>query len=138
MATIKNVTPVKTDVTKATTVNNVTAKATTADAKKAPEAKATEGKASEAKKPAAKTTTTAKKAAATKAAKKAELKSSLNVQFDGKSYTEEDLVKIAKDVWKFDLKKKVSDLASVELYIKPEEGLAYYVMNKEFTGSFRV
>lgn len=107
----------KTDavVTKATTTQ------ATAVAKKTPAAK---------KKPTA--------AKATKTVKKAELKTSLNVQFDGKAYTEEDLVKIAKDVWKFDLKKKVGDLTSIELYLKPEEGRAYYVMNKEFMGSFQV
>lgn len=84
------------------------------------------------KKAAAKTET--KKAPA----KKAELKSELHVQFAGKSYTEEELVKIAKDVWKYDLKQKVSDLTSLELYVKPEEQTAYYVMNKEFTGSFAI
>lgn len=79
----------------------------------------------------------ASKAAEKKApAKKAELKSELHVQFAGKSYSQEDLVKIAKDVWKYDLKQKVGDLTSVELYVKPEESMVYYVMNKEFTGSF--
>ena len=47
-------------------------------------------------------------------------------------------MKIAKDVWKYDLKQKVGDLASVELYVKPEEHAVYYVMNKEFTGSFYI
>lgn len=81
----------------------------------------------------------AKKAPAKKApAKKAELKSELHIQFGGKSYSEEDLVKIAKDVWQYDLNKKVADLTDVELYVKPEENTVYYVMNKEFTGSFRI
>lgn len=80
-----------------------------------------------------------KKEAVKKApAKKAELKSEIQLQFAGKSYTQEDLVKIAKDVWKFDLKQKASDLTSVELYVKPEESTVYYVMNKEFTGSFAI
>ena len=71
-------------------------------------------------------------------AKKAELKSELHLQFGGNSYTQDELVKIAKDVWKYDLKQKVGDLASVELYVKPEEHAVYYVMNKEFTGSFYI
>ena len=90
-----------------------------------------------AKKTAAKTAekkTTAK----TASAKKAELKSQVCVQFDGKSYTEEELVKIAKDVWQYDLKQKAGDLTSVELYVKPEESMVYYVMNKEVTGSFSI
>lgn len=80
----------------------------------------------------------AKKASAKKPAKKAELKSVVYVQFAGKSYAQEDLLKIAKDVWKYDLKQKAGDLTSVELYVKPEESMAYYVMNKEFTGSFYI
>lgn len=82
---------------------------------------------------------TAKKTPAKKpTAKKAELKSEISVQFGGKSYSQEELVKIAKDVWKYDLKKKAADLTSVELYVKPEENMVYYVMNKETTGSFSI
>ena len=47
-------------------------------------------------------------------------------------------MKIAKDVWKYDLQQKVEDLTSVDLYVKPEEKKVYYVMNKEFTGSFNI
>ncbi len=120
------------------------------EAEKAPVAKAEEKapvKApvkAEAKKPAAKKETvkkeTAKKAAPAKkpAAKKAELKSEISVQFGGKSYSQEDLMKIAKDVWKYDLKQNAADLNSVELYVKPEENMVYYVMNKEITGSFYI
>ena len=70
--------------------------------------------------------------------RKAELKSEFHLQFGGNSYTQDELMKIAKDVWKYDLKQKVGDLVSVELYIKPEEHAVYYVMNKEFTGSFYI
>lgn len=70
-------------------------------------------------------------------AKKA-VKSALHIQFDGKSYTQDDLMKMAKGVWRYDLKQKVGDLTSVELYVKPEENAVYYVMNKEFTGSFYI
>ena len=90
----------------------------------------------------------AKKEAAPKAAKKetakrttvkkADQKTILHVQFSGKSYAQEDLVKIAQDVWKYDLKQKVRELASIELYVKPEENKVYYVMNQEFTGSFDI
>lgn len=78
----------------------------------------------------------AKESSAKGTAKKAEVKTSITLQFYGKSYTEEDLLKIAKDVWKFDLKKKAGELESVELYVKPEENTCYYVMNKEIGGSF--
>ena len=127
-------TPVKTEI-----------KTAVKEAEKAPVAKA-EVKApvkAEVKKPAAKKETakkeTAKKAPAKKpAAKKAELKSEISVQFGGKSYSQEDLLKIAKDVWKYDLKQKAADLTSIELYVKPEENMVYYVMNKEITGSFYI
>lgn len=82
---------------------------------------------------------TAKKAPAKRAtAKKAELTSEVHIQFGGKSYSQDDLVKIAKDVWKYDLKQKVGDLTSVELYVKSEENKVYYVMNKEMSGSFDI
>lgn len=87
-------------------------------------------------KTAAKATTAA--AATTTAAKKTEKECAMHIQFAGKSYSEEDLMKMAKDVWKYDLKQKVGDLASIELYVKPEESKVYYVMNGEFTGDFSI
>lgn len=92
-----------------------------------------------AKKPAAKKTT-AKKATGAKRGPKAkgEVTVNLNVQFGGKSYTTDDLVKIAKDVWKYDLKQKAVDFKSVELYVKPEDGMAYYVINGKEAGSFYI
>lgn len=87
-----------------------------------------------AKKPAAKAAE--KKPATKKAAAKKELKTEVTIQFDGKSYSQEDLIQIAKDVWKYDLNQKAGDLTSIELYVKPEEHMAYYVMNKDFAGSF--
>ncbi len=90
-----------------------------------------------AKKTAAKTTAS-KTTAKTTTAKKAEKECTLHIQFGGKSYGQEDLMKIAKDVWKYDLKQKVGDLVSIELYVKPEESKVYYVMNGEFTGDFAI
>ncbi len=69
---------------------------------------------------------------------KAGTSANIHIQFSGKSYTQEDLVKIAKDVWEYDLKKKPAALKTVELYVKPEEGLAYYVFNGEEDGSFAI
>ena len=91
-----------------------------------------------AEKPAVEKTAARKAPVKKTPAKKAELKSSICVQFGGKSYSQEDLIKIARDVWKYDLKQKVGSLESVELYVKPEENMVYYVMNKEFTGSFYI
>ncbi len=110
------------------------------DREEAPKAEAvkTEAPKAEKKKPGRKPSakTAEKKPAEKKTAVKKELKSDITVQFGGKSYTQEELVQIAKDVWKYDLNQKSSDLTSIELYVKPEEHVAYYVMNKEFAGSF--
>jgi len=84
--------------------------------------------AAEKKETAAKTTTTRKRA----------VKENVHIEFSDKSYSTEDLVKIAKDVWRYDLKGKVGDFKSVELYVKPEESRVYYVINGEVTGSFGI
>lgn len=147
MATVKKATAVKEEVKK-----EVVAKAEVKPAVKAAikaEAKAEAKPAAkketakketvkkEAKAPAKKAEATAP--AAKKApAKKAAVKEVISVQFAGKSYTTEDFVKIAKDVWKYDLKQKATDFKSVELYVKPEESQVYYVINGDVTGSFAI
>ena len=108
---------------KATAATEVkeTKKATT---KKATAAKAVEAvEVKETKKAPAKKATTAKKEEVT-------------VEFAGKAYTTEQLVQIAKDVWKYDLGRKATEFKTVEIYVKPEENQAYYVVNDEVTGSF--
>ncbi|MBO4846564.1 MAG: hypothetical protein J5525_09690 [Lachnospiraceae bacterium] len=80
----------------------------------------------------------AKKAPAKKPAAKAVLNSAVAYQFADKEYDQDSLVKIAKDVWKFDLNKKVSDLVNIKLYVKPEESKVYYLFNEEIEGSFDI
>ena len=126
------------------TVKKPVAKAAETTAKKAAAettakkttAKATETKTTAAKTTAAKKTTT--KTAAAKTKKAAAVKESISIQFAGKDYTTEQLVKIAKDVWEFDLKKDPADFKEVQLYVKPEEAKAYYVINGTETGSFNI
>ena len=120
---------------------------------KAAEVKAPEVKA-EVKKEAVKKTPAAKKAPAKKApaakketvkketvkkapaAKKPVVKEEVNFQFSGKSYTSEDLIRITRDVWKYDLNGKEEDVKSIGLYVKPEENTTYFVVNGSITGSF--
>lgn len=120
-----------TPLVKTETVKETVKKETT---KKAPAKKTT------AKKTVAEKKEPAKKAAPAKRGRvaKADLKSEVHVQFHGKEYSQDDLVKIAKDVWKYDLKQKASELSSIVLYVKPEENAVYYVMNKDFTGKFDI
>ena len=99
-----------------------------APAKKAPAKKTAEKKAAA---PAAKTAE--KKAPVKKAAKVEEI---VNFQFSGKSYTPDDLMKIFKDVWKYDMNGREEDIKNVELYVKPEENTTYFVVNGSITGSF--
>ena len=47
-------------------------------------------------------------------------------------------MKIAKDVWQYDLNQNVDDFKSVELYVKPEENVVYYVINGEVQGNFGI
>ncbi len=90
----------------------------------------TETKKTTAKTAAKKTTTKTTAAKASKA--------EVVLQFAGKTYSTEDLVKIAKDVWQYDLNRDLKDFKTVSIYVKPEEKLAYYVVNDEVTGSFAI
>lgn len=124
---------------KVTTAKTVVAAANVTTTKDAADGEKSTAKEVPADKTATAEKSIVKKATAKKAtAKKKELKSDVHIQFDGKSYSQEDLVKIAKDVWKYDLKQKVRELTSIELYVKPEESTVYYVMNKDFNGSFLI
>ena len=113
-------------------------KAPAAAAVEAPKTEEKKEAAPKAAKKAESKKTIAKKPAAKKTVKKADQKTAIHVQFSGKSYSQEELVKIAQDVWKYDLKQKVRELATIELYVKPEENKVYYVMNQEFTGDFSI
>ncbi|MGN0404339.1 MAG: DUF6465 family protein, partial [Bariatricus sp.] len=78
----------------------------------------------EAKKPAART----KKAAAKK-----DIKTDIVLQYGEKEVNTKDMVAAVKKEWT-KAKHKVSDIKSMELYIKPEEYAVYYVINGDTTG----
>ena len=104
----------------------------TAAPKKAAEKKV----AAPAKKAAAPKKAVAKKAAAP--AKKTAVSAEVMLQFAEKEYTQESLLKIAKDVWTYDYDKKASELKKVQLFVKPEESKVYYVFNDDITGAFDI
>ena len=112
-----------------------------AEAKKAAPAAKAEKKAPVKKAPAKKAEVK-KAASAAKEEKKAPVKKAakveetVNFQFSGKSYTPDDLMKIFKDVWKYDMNGREEDIRNVELYVKPEENTTYFVVNGSITGSF--
>ena len=68
-----------------------------------------------------------KKAPAKRAAAK-DIKTSVVVQFAGKEVTEKELIAADKKAY---TKKgnKVGDIKTIEIYVKPEENAAYYVVN---------
>ena len=100
------------------------------------EEKKVEVKAAEVKAPVVKAEVKKEAVKKTPAAKKPVVKEEVNFQFSGKSYTSDDLIRITRDVWKYDLNGKEEDVKSIELYVKPEENTAYYVINGDVTGSF--
>lgn len=121
---------------------NVKAEAVKAEAetvKKAEPVKAESVKKAEAAKaaPEKKTTarkTAAKKTTAKKPAVKREIKVNTVVEYYGKQVEEKDMVAAVKKAWTKS-GGKVGDIKTMELYIKPEEGAVYYVINGVDTGA---
>ena len=100
---------------------------------KEPEVKAPETKETEAKQPLKE----AKKPAARKTAKKLEVKTSLSVQYMGKDVSEKDMIAMVKKDWTAK-KNKVGDIRTMDLYVKVEENMVYYVINGTETGSVAI
>lgn len=126
--------PVKTAAPKAEPV-----KPTTKEEKAKPEAKNTEKKVEDkAVKTATKKTatkkTTAKKTTARKTTAKKEIKVSAFVEYFGKQVEEKDMIARVKKAWTSS-GKKIGDIKTMELYIKPEESAVYYVINGTETGA---
>ena len=78
---------------------------------------------------------TAKDSAKRTTTRKTAVKETVYLQYLGKEINKDDLVKQVKDIWTKELKNKAGDLKSVTLYLKPEENMAYYVINDDVTGS---
>ncbi len=108
------------------------------EAKKAP-AKKTAAKKTDAKETAAKATktatkTTAKKTTATKTTTKKAAKNieeSVYIQFYNKEIVTANVIENIKNVYVERFNKKLSDIKSLDVYIKPEENKAYFVINGE-------
>lgn len=78
------------------------------------------------RKSAAKKAATAKKAPA----KKAEPKVTVKVQFGGNEYDIDEITKNVTKAYKGSVKGAVK---SVDIYVKPEDGAVYYVVNSEIS-----
>lgn len=114
-------------------VSNSTVEVKAAEAVEAVETKTVKAEAkaeapkAEAKKAEEPKKETAKKAPAKRTTAK-DIKTSVVVQFAGKEVTEKDLIAAVKKAY---TKKgnKVGDIKTIEIYVKPEESAAYYVVN---------
>lgn len=71
-------------------------------------------------------------------AKKTAVKETVMVQYMGKEVCTDELMKKVKEYWTKELKNKAGDLKSVTLYVKPEEGKTYFVINEDVTGSVEI
>ena len=82
----------------------------------------------EAKKAVEKATEKVKKATAKK-----EIKTTLFVEYYGKQVQEKDMIASVKKAWTKS-GKKVADIKTMALYVKPEENSVYYVINGDSAG----
>lgn len=121
-------------------------KAAAEEVKAAPAAKAAAPKAAKketvkketVKKAAAPKKETAKKAPAAKkpAAKKTETEAKVVIEFAGKSVVAKDVLEAATKAYAES--HKDVEIKSIDIYVKPEENVAYYVVNGEGSDDFRV
>ena len=105
---------------------------------KAEEKKAVPAAKAEKKAPAAKTEKKAPAAKAEKKAPAAKAAAEVVLQWNGNDYTYDRLLQSAKDVWQYDQGKNVADFKKAVIYVKPEEGKAYVVVNDTDELSFDI
>lgn len=60
----------------------------------------------------------------------------LHIEYQGRSYDRQELVERAVTIWVKKLRRGRNNLNSLELYVKPQEQMVYYVFNKTRSGSF--
>ena len=84
--------------------------------------------------------TTAKdttKAIETRAGVLKEAKTSFYLQYMGKEISTEEITQKVHEAWKT-LGKNVDEIKTLNVYLKPEEAAAYYVINEETTGKVAI
>lgn len=60
----------------------------------------------------------------------AKVNAKIELQYGDKAIGEEQLVSLAKEAY------GKKDIKNLDIYVKPEENKAYYVVNNDVTGSF--
>jgi len=126
--------------TKAVETKTVDTKAETKKTEVKPaETKAAPVKADEKKEPAPEKTTEKKESAAPKkapAAKKVEMKTAVVIQYAGKEIVAKEVLEAATKAFK--AANKGVEIKTIEVYVKPEENVAYYVVNGEGSDDYKV
>lgn len=124
-AATEKTTPVKTEETVKT--EEVKVVETKPEETKAEETKkAASAKKEPVKRATRKRTTTTKKTAIKTVTKR------VNIQFGGKDLKIEEIEAAIKKAWMDETGKKETEIEKLEIYIKPEESAAYYVVNGEY------
>lgn len=127
--TVKKTEPMKTSTTEKAAANITEEKQevkTEVKAETKPEVK-------EETKASVETKAPAKKAPAKKTTAKKDIKVKAVVEYYGKQVEEKDMIAAVKKAWTKS-GRKVADIKTIDLYIKPEEGAVYYVINGIDTG----
>ncbi|SFC73798.1 DUF6465 family protein [Butyrivibrio sp. YAB3001] len=60
----------------------------------------------------------------------AKVNAKIELQFGDKAINEEQLISMAKNAY------GKKDIKNLDIYVKPEESKAYYVVNNDITGNF--
>lgn len=71
-------------------------------------------------------------------AKKAAIKEEFFLQFGGNEVSQADVIKKVKENWTKVQKKKIKDIKTISVYLQPENGCAYYVINGEGAEDYKV
>lgn len=96
--------------------------------KAVPEMKAVAEKATASTKAVAEKAVAETKKTVKRAAAKKDIKQKVIVEYQGKQVDTKDMVAAVKKAWTKG-KNKVSDIKSMDLYVKPEDNAVYYVIN---------
>jgi uncharacterized protein YigA (DUF484 family) len=67
-----------------------------------------------------------------------EVETALYLQLPGREYSEEDLVKKVEEVWRDKFNRRNHEIMTIDIYLKPEEGKAYFVVNKDVSGDIDI
>jgi len=73
-----------------------------------------------------------------KEADKGEVKAELYLQLPGREYSKDDLLKKVEEIWREKFKRHQNEIHTVDIYLKPEEERAYFVINKEVSGDMEI